>query len=181
MNLSGDEITALGQLLTVPEMTPGNQGAVFDVDPQRYAARPLHGWRTPMARRAPLHTRPRVPRRADPATSAKYVATAAYPPLQGKRRISDMEDLKSIRTPDLLDEAKRRLRLTSDYKLAQALGWLHGTLSSYRNGRTSMDVPQAAHFCKTTGIPFEAVAAAVINDRASRDTKTRRAVTSQAA
>lgn len=92
-----------------------------------------------------------------------------------------MEDLKSIRTPDLLDEAKRRLGLTSDYKLAQALNWLSGTMSGYRNGRTSMDVPQAAHFCSVTGIDFSIVAAAVVNDRKWRESQTRRTVSRKAA
>lgn len=92
-----------------------------------------------------------------------------------------MEILKSARTPDLLDEAKRRLELTSDYQLGKALGWLSGTMSGYRTGRTSMDVPQAAHFCEVTGISIADVARAVVNDREARKLENRQAVGRKAA
>jgi hypothetical protein len=60
-------------------------------------------------------------------------------------------------TAELLDAAKTRLGLTSDYQLANALGWQKATVSNYRRRTRSMDLQQVADFHAKTGIPLEIV------------------------
>lgn len=74
-------------------------------------------------------------------------------------------------TAALLDAARARLGLTSDNKLAQALGWPQGTISGYRRGARCMDVEQVAEFAAKTGIPVETVLAAAVNDRRTLKSK----------
>jgi hypothetical protein len=74
-------------------------------------------------------------------------------------------------TPDLLDAAKQRLGLTSDYALAKALKWPTSNMSAYRCGRRSMDLVQAAEFEEVTGIPMKLAALAAKGDREYRRQK----------
>jgi len=60
-------------------------------------------------------------------------------------------------TADLLDMAKDRLGLTSDYQLAKALKWPFTTVSGYRRHKRAMEVAQVADFHGKTGIPLELV------------------------
>ncbi len=69
-------------------------------------------------------------------------------------------------TADLLDTAKERLGLTSDYQLAKALGWPVPTVSSYRTGRRTMELEQVVAFAIKTGISLEEVASVSIQDKA---------------
>lgn len=69
-------------------------------------------------------------------------------------------------TAALLDSAKERLGLTSDYQLAKALSWPISTLSNYRQGRRAMELEQVVAFATKTGIALEEVAQTAIEDRA---------------
>jgi predicted transcriptional regulator len=69
-------------------------------------------------------------------------------------------------TAALLDTARNRLGLTSDYQLANALGWPNSTVSSYRTGRRAMELEQVVAFAGKTGIALEEVAKVAIEDRA---------------
>lgn len=60
-------------------------------------------------------------------------------------------------TAELLDAAKSRMGLTSDYKLALALKWRHTTMSNYRQNKRSMDVEKIEEFANATGIPLATV------------------------
>lgn len=73
-----------------------------------------------------------------------------------------MEKVK-VQTPaGLLDEAKDRLGLTSDYKLALTLSWPFQTISGYRTGKRSMSVEHVREFSRVTGISLETVIDAAI-------------------
>jgi hypothetical protein len=69
-------------------------------------------------------------------------------------------------TAELLDTAKAKMGLTSDYQLAKALGWPSSTMSSYRQGRRAMELEQAVSFATKTGIALEEVANVALQDRA---------------
>lgn len=69
-------------------------------------------------------------------------------------------------TASLIDSAKERMGLTSDYQLAKALDWPISTMSNYRQGRRAMDLEQVIAFSLKTGIPLEDVANTALQDRA---------------
>jgi len=87
-----------------------------------------------------------------------------------------MESLKNARTQDLLDVAKARLGLTTDYQLAKRLNWPLNTVTNYRLRGSSMDLINASEFSALTGITMQELAAAARNDRAARGIENRRTV-----
>lgn len=90
--------------------------------------------------------------------------------------IYGMEDLRNALTADLIDAAKRRMGLDTDYKLAKALKWSQNNLTNYRTRGGSMDLIRAYEFSEVTGITLEEIARAARNDRAARGVKNRRTV-----
>ena len=68
-------------------------------------------------------------------------------------------------TGELLDEAKSRLGLTSDYKLGKALNWGQSAVSNLRRGANCMSLIAAADFAEKTGISLEKVVNAARADK----------------
>jgi hypothetical protein len=79
-----------------------------------------------------------------------------------------MENLFPSEHARLFDEARERLRLTSDYALAQRLEWPQTLLSQYKRGRASMGTEAVLHFHERTGIDLKRILVAVVSDKRSR-------------
>lgn len=127
-----------------------------------------------------VHARPPAQRGAEDYQRYEYSQPCEYSPGGKQGTVWRMENLKFADTPALLDAAKTRLGLTSDYKLAQALNWPFTTLSNYRTGRSSMRVDHLRHFCQKSGISIEDAVETTASELASK-TETRRTVGRKAA
>lgn len=68
-------------------------------------------------------------------------------------------------TTDLLDLAKERTGLTTDYKLAQALGWAVSQVSNYRTGRRGLGDDQACELADLAKVPREYALALIAAER----------------
>ena len=68
-------------------------------------------------------------------------------------------------TTELLDKAKQKLGLATDYKLAKYLHWRDSTIANYRTRGGSMDVEMVEEFSRKTGIPLAEVLHAAVIDR----------------
>ena len=73
-------------------------------------------------------------------------------------------------TVDYLDDAKRCLRVESDYALAKAINIRASTISGYRAGRSHFDETTALKIAVACGIdPMEVIAAAAYERAKSPD------------
>lgn len=72
-------------------------------------------------------------------------------------------------TTDLLDLAKARRGLTTDYALAQALGWATAQVSNYRSGRRGMGDEQACEVADLAKVPREYALALVAAERTTSE------------
>ena len=83
-----------------------------------------------------------------------------------------MENVLFSEQARLLDEAKARLVLTSDYQLANALGWPQTMLSAYRHRRRSMAPAQILQFHELTKIDLRRILVAVVADQQRAENQT---------
>ncbi|MCK9383715.1 MAG: hypothetical protein M0Q15_03655 [Nevskia sp.] len=90
-----------------------------------------------------------------------------------------MKNLFPSATSELLDAAKSRLRLTSDYKLAQALKWNPATISQLRKGTYCMGLIAAAEFAEKTGIQITEIIYAARVDKQQQKNKPINGVSAQ--
>jgi hypothetical protein len=77
-----------------------------------------------------------------------------------------------MKTIEYLDEAKKKLDLVSDYKLARELRWSVQKMSQYRNEKHSMDPYKAAQLAVLLGKhPLELIAASCAERAKSEEEK----------
>ena len=67
---------------------------------------------------------------------------------------------------DLLDRAKARAVIESDYRLAKVIGITHGAMTNYRTGRTLPDERVLEQLCALSGDDLAVTAAQVQAERA---------------
>jgi ribosome-binding protein aMBF1 (putative translation factor) len=83
-----------------------------------------------------------------------------------------MENVLFSGQAELIDEARERLGLTSDYALAARLGWRQSTLTDYRKQRRCMATAQVLHFHEVTKIDLHRILVAVVADQQTKEKTT---------
>lgn len=73
------------------------------------------------------------------------------------------------KTLELLDLAKQRNGIPSDYKLAQVLGVHQPTITGYRKGKSRPDLPTSMRLAELCGLDPDQVWLAICVERAATD------------